>query len=289
MSNTAHSSAPTFVKERDLFINGQWRPSSDGHRIKVVNPTTGRAFGSAAAATADDVAAAVGAARDAFDNGPWPRLTPTERAAAMLNLADELDADVDAVTQLLIAETGIPLSNSRAGAMTMQGFLRYYAALAETVKFVEKRTGASGVDVSVEKTPVGVVAAIIPWNAPLALAAFKIPQALLTGCTIIMKPSDDTPLSAGYLADAALRAGLPAGVLNILPVSAEMSDLLVRHPGVDKITMTGSTAVGRKIAGAAAPTLKRLTLELGGKSAARRPGRSDHGPRRDGAAGAGER
>lgn len=255
------------VTERDLFINNEFRPSSTGERITVVNPATEEAFGSAAAASKEDIDAAVAAAREAFDHGPWPRMSMKERAEVLNRWADELEADADPVTELLIQETGIPRSQSRGGSMTMPFMTRYVASLADTFQLVEERVGFTAT-ASIEKTPVGVVAALIPFNAPLGLASFKLPQALLAGCTVVMKPSEDTPVSAGYLADAALRAGFPVGVLNIVPALAEASQHLVSHPGVDKVSFTGSTAVGRMIAAAGAPTLKQLTLELGGKSAA---------------------
>ncbi|WP_162794785.1 aldehyde dehydrogenase [Nonomuraea lactucae] len=257
-----------FVTERELFIGNKWRPGSTGQRLTVIDPATEQPVGSAAAASAADIDAGVAAARAAFDHGPWPRMSIQERAAVLVRFAEELEKDAEAVTELLVAETGLILGQSRGGALTMPAMLRYYAGLANTFPLVEKRVGVTGVTARIEKRPVGVVAAIVPWNAPLALAAFKLPQALLAGCTVIMKPSEDTPLSAGYFADAALRAGLPAGVLNILPALPTESDLLVRHPGIDKITFTGSTTVGRAIATSAADTLKQLTLELGGKSPA---------------------
>jgi len=264
--STPSPSSPVF--ERDLFINNTWRPGSTGERIPVVDPATEKEIGSAAAAASEDVDAAVAAARTAFDSGPWPRLTLRERAEILTRFAEELEKDTDPVTEVLVAETGLTIGQSRGGALTMPGLLRYYASLADTTELTELRTGLSGVSARIEKRPVGVVAAIVPWNAPLALAAFKLPQALLAGCAVIMKPSEDTPLSAGYFADAALRAGLPAGVLNIVNALPAGGDHLVRHPGVDKITFTGSTVVGRRIAAAAADTLKQLTLELGGKSPA---------------------
>jgi acyl-CoA reductase-like NAD-dependent aldehyde dehydrogenase len=256
------------VFERDLFIANEWRASSTGESIAVVDPTTEQVIGRAAAASTADIDDAVAAAREAFDYGTWPELTIQARAEALLKFADELEKDVEATTEVLIQETGLTLGASRGGALTMPGMLRYYASIADTFQTVEIRKGVMGPTARIEKRPIGVVAAIVPWNSPLGLAAFKLPQALLAGNTVVMKPSEDTPISAGYLADAWLRAGLPAGVFNIVPALPEVSDYLVRHPGVDKITFTGSTVVGRKIAEAAAPTLKQLTLELGGKSPA---------------------
>lgn len=264
--NQRQSAAPIF--ERDLFIDSEWRSGSTGESLVSVNPATEQPFGHVALASPEDIDAAVASARKAFDVGPWARMTIGERAAFLLRFADELEADVEPLTEVLIAETGLTVGASRGNPLAFAGMLRYYAALAGDVELVEVRQGVTGPTASIEKTPVGVVAAIVPWNSPLGLAAFKLPPALLAGCAVIMKPSEDTPLSAGYLADAALRAGLPTGVLNIVPALPAESDHLVRHPGVDKVTFTGSTQVGRAIAGAASGTLKKLTLELGGKSGA---------------------
>ncbi|KKD02605.1 aldehyde dehydrogenase family protein [Streptomyces sp. WM6386] len=259
-------SAP--VVERDLFIDNEWRPSTDGRSQSLVNPATEEPFGKVALASSADVDAAVQAARTAFDEGPWPHLSLKERADHLLALADEIEQHTDAIAELVMAETGLVIGAARGNPLAFAGLLRYYASLADSTELHEVRTGLSGVTARIEKRPVGVVAAIVPWNAPLGLAAFKLPPALLAGCTIIIKPSDFSPLSAGYIADAALKVGLPAGVINILTANPEQSQELVSHPGVDKVTFTGSTGVGRAIAAAAAPTLKQVTLELGGKSPA---------------------
>ncbi|MFF9038430.1 aldehyde dehydrogenase family protein [Streptomyces sp. NPDC014892] len=259
-------SAP--VVERDLFIDNEWRPSADGRSQALVNPATEEEFGRVALASSADVDAAVRAARTAFDEGPWPRLSVKERADHMLALADELERHTDAIAEVVTAETGLVLGAARGNPLAFAGLLRYYASLADSAGLHEVRTGLTGATARIEKRPVGVVAAIVPWNAPLGLAAFKVPPALLAGCTVIMKPSDFSPLSAGYVADAALKVGLPAGVINVLTAGPEQSQELVSHPGVDKVTFTGSTGVGRAIAASAAPTLKQVTLELGGKSPA---------------------
>jgi acyl-CoA reductase-like NAD-dependent aldehyde dehydrogenase len=264
--NAAAHAAP--LLERDLFINNLWCPSSTGENLTLINPATEQPFGRAAAASKNDVDAAVRAARAAFDTGPWPRLTIQERAKALLRLADELEAEIDPLTELVMMETGLPRADSVGGTKAMTTVLRYYASIASSVELVETRKGRTGVTASIEKFPLGVIAQIVPWNSPIVMAAFNLPAALLSGCTIVLKPSELTPLSAGYLADAALRAGLPPGVLNIIPSTPEGSEALVRHPGVNKIAFTGSTATGRKIAEAAGLTLKHLSLELGGNAAA---------------------
>ena len=254
--------------ERDLFIANQWRPSSTGQTIGLVNPATEQPFGRAAAASAGDVDAAVQAARTAFDTGPWPRLSLQERAAALLRFADALEADLEPLAELVMRETGLPWREGIGGTRSMTTMLRYYAGLADHIELVERRQGITGVTASIEKVPLGVVASIVPWNGPISMASVSLPAALLAGCTMVLKPSELTPLSAGYLADAALAAGLPPGVLNVIPARPAESGALVRHPGVNKIAFTGSTATGRTIAAAAAATLKHVSLELGGKAAA---------------------
>lgn len=202
--------------ERDLFIGNQWRPSSTGLTIGLVNPATEQPFGRAAAASADDVDAAVQAARTAFDTGPWPRLSLQERAAALLRFADALEADIEPLAELVMMETGLPWKEGIGGTRSMTTMLRYYA-VAGHVELVERRKGITGVTASIEKVPLGVVATIVPWNGPISMASVSLPAALLAGCTVVLKPSELTPFSAGYLADAALVAGLPPGVLNVIP------------------------------------------------------------------------
>ena len=268
VASTNTQERETFVAERDLFIDNVWHPATSGDDLQVVDPATEERFGRAAVASAADIDLAVEAARAAFDTGPWPRLSMAERAERLLRLADELEKDIDAITALTVRETGLPTKDGRGGVLAMLGSLRYFARLADGFQAVEARVGNTGVHASIEKHPVGVVAQIVPWNSPIVMAAFNLPPALLAGCAVVLKPSELTPLSAGYLADAALRAGLPAGVLNVVPARGEGADALVRHPGVDKVAFTGSTATGRKVAAAAAGTLKHVALELGGKAAA---------------------
>jgi aldehyde dehydrogenase (NAD+) len=254
--------------ERDLFIGNQWQPSATGESLTLVNPATEEPFGRAAAASAEDVDAAVKAARAAFDTGPWPRLSLQERAAVLLRFADALEADIEPLAELVVMETGLPWREGIGGTRSMTATVRYYAELADHVRLAERRKGHTGVTASIEKVPLGVVGQIVPWNGPISMAGTNLPAALLAGCTIVLKPSELSPLSAGYLADAALAAGFPPGVLNVMPGLPAASEALVRHPGVNKIAFTGSTATGRKIAAAAAPTLKHVQLELGGKAAA---------------------
>ncbi|GAA1985749.1 aldehyde dehydrogenase family protein [Amycolatopsis minnesotensis] len=258
----------TPVLRRELFIDGGWRPSSTGATFGLIDPATEEPFGEAASASAQDAADAVVAARAAFDHGPWPRMSIVDRAGALRRFAKALEDDIEPLAELVMRETGLPRADSIGGTKAMLTVLRYYADLAGGFPLTEQRTGRTGVTALVEKHPVGVVAQIVPWNSPIVMAAFTLPAALLAGCTVVLKPSELTPLSAGYLADAARRADLPPGVLNIVTGLPEASAALVRDPGVDKVSFTGSTATGRAIAAAAAPTLKHLALELGGKAAA---------------------
>ncbi|MEU3983992.1 aldehyde dehydrogenase family protein [Streptomyces sp. NPDC026672] len=255
------------VVERGLFIGGTWRNASDGGHVTVHSPVDGRVVGRAATATPGDVADAVAAARGAFDRGPWPLLSHAERGEYLLRLAAELDRDVETAAHTVLGETGLSIHMARNNAEALSELLRHYVDTTPSSALVEEREGTSGVRALVEKVPVGVVAAIVPWNAPLRLAAFKVAPALLAGCTLVLKPSPETPLSIHFLADAAVRAGIPDGVINIVAADVEASRALVEHPDVDKISFTGSTAVGRSIAASAAGTFKRVTLELGGKSA----------------------
>lgn len=190
---TTLQSHPAPVVERDLFIDNEWRPSADGRSESLINPATEEPFGRVALAASADVDAAVRAARTAFDEGPWPQLSLKERADYMLALADEIEQHTDAIAEVVMAETGLAVGAARGNPLAFAGLLRYYAGFADTAELHEVRTGLSGVTARIEKRPVGVVAAIVPWNAPLGLAAFKLPAALLAGCTIIMKPSDFSP------------------------------------------------------------------------------------------------
>jgi betaine-aldehyde dehydrogenase len=219
-------------------------------------------------ATEADVDKAVAKARDAFDNGPWPRMTPVERAAVVTKVSQAIQGEMQGLAELITTEMGSPVAwatMAQVFAPTM--ILDYYAGLASTFAFDEVRQGLMG-EVLVAKEPVGVVAAISPWNVPLFIAAAKLGPALVAGCTVVFKPAPETPLDAFRLAELFEEAGLPAGVLSVLPAGREVGEHLVRHPGVDKVSFTGSTVAGKKIGAACGEQLKRFSLELGGKSAA---------------------
>jgi aldehyde dehydrogenase (NAD+) len=252
-----------------VFVGGGWQPSSSGARIEVRSPATDEVVGTVPDATAADVDAAVTAARTAFDSGPWPTASPSERADVLARMGKALKARGDELVALISDEVGSPRTWSRTGQLaTALGVLRAYRGIAGSYPWTQTRTGVFGNDVRVRATPVGVVGAIVPWNAPLFSAALKVAPALAAGCTVVLKPSPEAPLSAYVLAEVAAEIGLPDGVLNVVAGGAEAGDALVRDQRVDKISFTGSTVVGRRIGAICGHDMRRLTLELGGRSAA---------------------
>jgi len=252
--------------DRDsLFIDGDWVHTPE--RVEVVEAATEKAFATAPMARPADIDAAVAAARRAL-RGPWAQLSPTGRAEALRRFAAALKAKAKTTAELVSRENGMPRSFSLGvngyGPMIM---LEYYANLVESASLFDHRPGAMA-DVRVLREPIGVVAAITPWNYPQALAAMKLGPALAAGCTVVLKPAPETALDAFVFADAAVEAGLPPGVLNIVPGDREVGAYLVAHPDVDKVAFTGSTAAGRNIGEICGRLLRPVTLELGGKSAA---------------------
>jgi len=258
------------VKSYDkLFIGGKWVTPQGTGRIEVINPTTEQVIASVPDGTEADLDLAVAAAREAFDHGPWPKMAPAERGAVLKKVADLIAAEMSEMAELITTEMGAPLLFSHMGQVAAPMMvLNYYADLASTFKFDEVRTGVLGGDVLVAKEAVGVVGAITPWNVPLFLAVGKLAPALAAGCTVVLKPAPETPLDAFRLAELFEAAGLPEGVLSVVPAGREVAEYLVRHPQVDKISFTGSTIAGKKIGSLCGESLKRFTLELGGKSAA---------------------
>jgi acyl-CoA reductase-like NAD-dependent aldehyde dehydrogenase len=253
-----------------LFIGGQWVPPRSAHRITAVSASTEEAIGSAPDGQELDVDAAVLAARRAFvDPSGWAHWSPADRAAAMERLADELERRADDVVQCVSAQNGMPVAVARQleGAFPVV-LLRYYARLARETELDEIRPGVFGGNILVRREPVGVIGAIVPWNFPQTLAAFKYAPALAAGCTLVIKPSPETVLDSYVFAEAVAEAGLPPGVINVVPAGRDVGAYLVAHPGVDKIAFTGSTAAGRAIGEVCGKLLKPVTLELGGKSAA---------------------
>ncbi|MGH2686862.1 MAG: aldehyde dehydrogenase [Actinomycetota bacterium] len=255
--------------ERDqLFIGGGWAKPSGAGVIEVISPSTEEIVGRVPEAAEADIDRAVEAARAAFDRGPWPRMAAAERAEVMEKLSGLLQARSEELARTITEQNGSPISWSIMGqvfASTM--VLDFYTGLARTYQFEEDRAGVMGPTL-VRKEPVGVVGAIVPWNVPLFTTMLKLGPAFAAGCTVVLKPAPETPLDAYILAECCTEAGLPEGVLNIVPAGREVGEHLVTHPQVDKIAFTGSSAAGKHIASLCGQQLKRYTLELGGKSAA---------------------
>jgi acyl-CoA reductase-like NAD-dependent aldehyde dehydrogenase len=250
-----------------LFIGGRWVAPAGNERIEVVSPATEQVIAQVPHASVSDVDRAVAVAREAFDRGPWPRLTPAERIAVVSRIKDGLFARRKEIAELITRQNGSPISFARGGqAVAPVVVFDAMIAAANQLAWEERRGGLAG-PVLVRREPVGVVAAITPWNVPLFTAAAKVAPALLAGCPVILKPSPETPLDAYLLAEVCAEAGLPEGVLSVLPADRETSAYLAAHPGIDKIAFTGSVAAGKAIMAAAAKNLTRVTLELGGKSA----------------------
>jgi len=256
------------IRDR-LFIGGELVDPAGTNTIEVVNPATEEVMGRAPDATDADVDRAVAAARRAFDEGPWPTMTVDERADVLAKAADNLRNRQDEISSLITQEMGSPISFSMmAQAFAPVMLLDYYIGLAREKLVVEEvRSGVLGTSL-VRREPVGVVGAIVPWNVPMYVTMSKLAPALVAGCTVVLKPAPETPLDAYILAEAFAEASLPKGVLNIVSAGREVGEHLVKHPDVDKISFTGSTAAGKRIMSLCGEQLKRVSLELGGKSAA---------------------
>jgi aldehyde dehydrogenase (NAD+) len=267
MTLTNDIEAPIRHADR-FFIDGEWvRPSSPS-MIDVIDPGTETLFLRFAEAQADDMSRAVGAAREAFDNGPWPQMTHAARAEFLRAIAAGLHERSEDIAQIWPRESGVLYAAATyAGAFSASTF-DYYAGLADTYPFEEEAQPTFGEFGLLVREPVGVVGAIIPWNAPLGLIASKLAPALIAGCTVVLKSSPEAPGDAYVVAEIAEAIGLPPGVINVVTADREVSELLVRDPRVDKIAFTGSTAAGRRIASLCGERIARCTLELGGKSAA---------------------
>jgi len=258
------------IKDYDrLFIGGSWVAPEGTGTIDVVSPSTEEVVARVPDATVADVDKAVAAARLAFDQGPWPRMAPAERGAVLAKVADAITADMTDLAEIIATEMGSPVAWAQlAQVLAPSMIFGYYAGLTSTFAFDEVRTGVLSPEVLVTKEPVGVVGAIAPWNVPLFIAAAKLAPSLAAGCTVVFKPAPETPLDALRLAEIFADAGLPEGVLSVLPAGREVGERLVTHPDVDKVSFTGSTVAGKRIGGLCGERLKRCTLELGGKSAA---------------------
>jgi acyl-CoA reductase-like NAD-dependent aldehyde dehydrogenase len=256
--------------ERDqLFIDGKWTAPQSDSVISVISPHSEAVIGHAASAGPADVKRAVEAARAAFDTGPWPRMQPAERIEALNRLAGiykERRADMAA---LISAEIGAPISFAKMAQVRLPlTMISAFCGLAANYEWQQDRPGLYGKNIRICKLPVGVVAAVVPWNMPQFLTVTKVMPALLAGCSVVLKPAPESVLDAQLLAEMIEAAGLPPGVLNVVPGGRDVGELLVRHNGIDKVSFTGSTAAGRQVALACAEGLKQVSLELGGKSAA---------------------
>jgi phenylacetaldehyde dehydrogenase len=258
---------------RALLINGKFEQAASGKTFDTVNPASGEVLASIAEGDAQDIDRAVRAARRAFEDGPWSRMTPSERGRIMHRIGDVIMEHADELAELDCLDNGKPLSVARAADIPLAADLFWYMA-----GWTTKLNGGT-INPSVPympaaefhayslREPVGVVGQIIPWNFPLLMAAWKLGPALATGCTVVLKPAEQTPLSAVRLGELMLEAGLPDGVVNIVTGFGETAGAaLAAHPGVDKIAFTGSTEVGKLIVKAATGNLKKVSLELGGKS-----------------------
>jgi aldehyde dehydrogenase (NAD+) len=251
-----------------LFIGGRWASPASDNVIEIRSPATLELVGTVPEATSDDVDAAVNAARHAFEHGPWPKTPPAERAAVLKRVSEMIVTRGDEIAQLISREMGATIGSVQMLQNTpAMAVLDFYATQGELFSWEETRFGSFGQS-RVVKEPVGVVAAIIPWNVSLFVALNKLAPALLAGCAVILKPPPETPLDAFLVAEMLMAAGLPEGVLSVLPGGPATGEALVNHPGVDKVTFTGSTNVGRRIGALCGEQLKRCSLELGGKSAA---------------------
>lgn len=260
---------PVSMTERpELFVGGRWERPRDGHEIEVRNPATGERVGSAALAGPADIDAAVDAARASFDSGVWADAAPAERAEVLHRAADLMEKRAPELAVSITSELGCPLwFSEKAHVPNPIRHTRYYADLARDFAYDEPRNDGTFTSI-VSQEPVGVVAAITPWNGPLSTPSLKLAPSIAAGCSVVLKPPPETPLTAYAFADALSEAGLPEGVLSILPGDRDAGQHLVDHPQVDKIAFTGSSAAGKLIMASAAARVARVTLELGGKSAA---------------------
>ena len=250
-----------------LLIGGERPEASDGRTFETLDPATGRLIAEVAHAGEDDVDAAVRSARAAFEDGRWSGVSAAQRTRTMLAFADALDAKADELAELESLDNGKPVKIARRVDVPLAAeHLRYFAGWPTRLSGEVLPVAQANMHCYTRKEPVGVCAQIIPWNFPLLMAAWKVAPALAAGCTIVLKPAEQTPLTALRLGELALEAGLPEGVLNVITGDGETGAALVDHTDVDKIAFTGSTAVGREIGAKAGGALKRLTLELGGKS-----------------------
>ena len=269
-----HEDVSSFLaRPRPLWIGGRWVEAASGRSFETLDPASGERLAEVAEGDAEDVDRAVAAARRAFDAPAWSGMTPSERGRLLMRLADAVETHADELAQLESLDNGKPVAVARGADVPLAAdCLRYYAGWATKVEgetipvSVPFAPGARFFNYTLRE-PVGVVGQIIPWNFPLLMAAWKLGPALAAGCTVVLKPAEQTPLSALRLGELIQEVGFPDGVVNIVTGFGETAGAaLAAHPGVDKIAFTGSTEVGKLIVKAAAGNLKKVSLELGGKS-----------------------
>ncbi|MDE1917744.1 MAG: aldehyde dehydrogenase family protein [Sphingomonadales bacterium] len=266
MTLTRNRPAMLTSPDQNMLIGGSRVPSASGERFETRNPANGELLACVAKGGIEDVERAVTSARAAFE-GPWRRMKPAERQRIMLRLADLVEAHYDELAMLDTLDLGAPLSRTMLGKVRAGALLRYYAGQATLIAGDTLPNSAPGDLLShTLKEPIGVVAAINPWNGPIGMSVWKAAPVLASGCTMVMKPAEQTPLSALRFGELCLDAGVPEGVVNVLTGMGDVGAALSAHPGIDKIAFTGSTGVGEKILHAAASTMKRVSVELGGKS-----------------------
>ncbi|MEM6329851.1 MAG: aldehyde dehydrogenase family protein [Planctomycetota bacterium] len=267
MATASPAVARPAVKDTQCFIDGQWRDAASGKTFETVNPATEEVIAQVAEGDAADIDLAVQAARRAFDSGPWRTMDARDRGRLMYRLADLLEEEAENLAALETLDNGKPISDSRAADIPLViDCIRYYAGWADKIQGSTVPIRGKHFCYTLRE-PVGVVGQIIPWNFPALMAAWKWGPALATGCTIVMKPAEQTPLTCLRMAKLAQEAGFPPGVINVVPgYGPTAGAALVEHPGVDKIAFTGEGATAKIIQRAAAETTKRLTFELGGKS-----------------------
>ena len=254
-----------------LFIDGEWHEAVRGGTIDVIDPATGETIAISAEGASEDIDKAVAAARRSFDSGVWRGMSGAERSRIIWRFADLIDANAEELVELEVRDNGMPTAFAQYIVSISAEWFRHFARLAANVFGRNASNMISGQQDSFHaysaRQPVGVVGLITPWNGPLGLFALKVGPALASGCSAIVKPAENTPLTALRVAELALEAGVPPGVLNVVTGYGHVAGAaLTHHPDVDKISFTGSTAIGKEIVRAAADNLKRVTLELGGKS-----------------------
>src|SRR5258708_31161801 len=257
----------TKISPGKLLINGQWVEGT-GKLFDTVNPATGEVLTQSAEASAKDVDQAVTAARKEFEDlaGPWRKMSASERGKVLWRIAELIEAHIEELAELETLDNGKPIFESRYVDMPMAiDVMRYFAGIATKIQGETVNTLSSAFTYTMRE-PIGVVGAIVPWNFPLLLATWKLGPALACGNTVVYKPAEQTPVTALKLGELAIAAGFPAGVLNIVTGGPETGAAIVRHKDIDKVAFTGSTSVGKEIMRSASDTLKRVTLELGGKS-----------------------